>query len=355
MKKKNQVFIRSTYTDLIEERTVVRDAILRIHQFPVGMEQFNAEDTEQWNTIKEYIDLSDYYILIIGKRYGTVIESGVDVGISYTEKEFNYAVSQGVPVLAFIKSDEATFKGRCFETDTEKNHKLQDFIKKVKNGRIVEWFDNSYELATKVTASLHNEIDKNNRPGWVRGSKTDIEAKIDELILMLRREFEYNDETSDDNDYDDWSEPVSDYEFKSHRHPTDGKHKEIGRNGAPIGEGEYVDGKLVKGVEYDVLVRVIQGKLTYKPNCPEDPYDASDDFDYERLEFYGWGLSFRAFGLSASNIAHDGMDQYFVADFEVAGKMEQMVNIRSLRDFLEEKDPKQLKFILDLMEIENHE
>lgn len=164
MKKKYQVFISSTYTDLIQERNVVRDAILKIHQFPVGMEQFNAEDTEQWNVIKDFIDLSDYYILIIGKRYGSVIESGDDAGISYTEKEFNYAVTKGVPVLAFIKSDNASYRGTSFETETEKNIKLQAFIDKIKTGRIVEWFDDYHELATKVTAALHNEMEKDNRP-----------------------------------------------------------------------------------------------------------------------------------------------------------------------------------------------
>lgn len=75
MEKKYQVFISSTYKDLIEARSKVRDAILSMMHFPVGMEMFNAADEEQWEIIQETIDSSDYYVLILGQRYGSVIES----------------------------------------------------------------------------------------------------------------------------------------------------------------------------------------------------------------------------------------------------------------------------------------
>ena len=42
MDKKYQVFISSTYKDLIEARVKVRDAILSMYHFPVGMELFGA-------------------------------------------------------------------------------------------------------------------------------------------------------------------------------------------------------------------------------------------------------------------------------------------------------------------------
>ena len=83
MEKKYQIFISSTYKDLIEARSKVRDAILSMMHFPVGMEMFNAADEEQWEIIQETIDSSDYYVLILGQRYGSVIESGSDAGISY--------------------------------------------------------------------------------------------------------------------------------------------------------------------------------------------------------------------------------------------------------------------------------
>ena len=62
MEKKYQIFISSTYKDLIEARSKVRDAILSMMHFLVGMEMFNAADEEQWEIIQETIDSSDYYV-----------------------------------------------------------------------------------------------------------------------------------------------------------------------------------------------------------------------------------------------------------------------------------------------------
>ena len=53
MEKKYQIFISSTYVDLKEERRKVKDTILSMFQFPIGMEMFSADDEEQWKIIKE--------------------------------------------------------------------------------------------------------------------------------------------------------------------------------------------------------------------------------------------------------------------------------------------------------------
>ncbi len=82
LEKKYQFFISSTYEDLKEERNKAIQAILTMNQFPIGMEMFSAADDDQWKIIKEAIDSSDFYILIIGNRYGSIEET---TGISYTE------------------------------------------------------------------------------------------------------------------------------------------------------------------------------------------------------------------------------------------------------------------------------
>jgi hypothetical protein len=62
------------------------------------MELFPAADDTVWKLITRVIDQSDYYVLIIGGRYGSSDASG----ISYTEKEYDYAVSAKKSVLAFL-------------------------------------------------------------------------------------------------------------------------------------------------------------------------------------------------------------------------------------------------------------
>ena len=98
MDKRYQVFVSSTYADLKEERQHVLQALMEMDCIPAGMELFPAADEEQWEFIKKVIDDCDYYLLIIGGRYG----STTDDGISYTEKEFDYAVENGLKVVALI-------------------------------------------------------------------------------------------------------------------------------------------------------------------------------------------------------------------------------------------------------------
>ncbi len=127
MEKKYQIFISSTYTDLIEERKKVRDTILNMLHFPVGMEVFGAADEEQWEIIKDTIDSSDYYVLIIARRYGTIISEGPDAGISYTEKEYRYAKEKGIPILAFLMDDSVAVT--IDKIDSEHKEELQKLKK----------------------------------------------------------------------------------------------------------------------------------------------------------------------------------------------------------------------------------
>ena len=187
MEKKYQIFISSTYKDLIEARSKVRDAILSMMHFPVGMEMFNAADEEQWEIIQETIDSSDYYVLILGQRYGSIIESGSDAGISYTEKEFRYAREKKIPILVFIIDDDVAIKPEFIEKDPESIKKLADFKTEAKKGRTVQWWTNIDELARKVSESLHKQMDRKKRPGWIRGDAFDIEASHAEILSLNRK------------------------------------------------------------------------------------------------------------------------------------------------------------------------
>lgn len=185
MDKKYQIFISSTFTDLIEERKKVRDTILSMLHFPVGMEIFGAADEEQWEIIKDTIDSSDYYVLIVGHRYGSVIEEGPDAGISYTEKEFRYAREQQIPILAFIIDDSVPVTPDKME---KKNpDKLEEFKADVKTGRLVQWWKNADDLAQMVSISLHKQMDRKKRPGWIRSAAFNIEESHAQLLELTRK------------------------------------------------------------------------------------------------------------------------------------------------------------------------
>jgi hypothetical protein len=116
MNRKYQIFISSTYGDLKEERDGVAKAVLKLGFIPVGMEAFNASDSQSWKIIQRHIEQSDYYVLIVAHRYGSRVEEG---GLSFTEKEFDYAVERGIPVLGFIIEDNAQWAASKVDKDQD--------------------------------------------------------------------------------------------------------------------------------------------------------------------------------------------------------------------------------------------
>ena len=104
MAKKLQIFVSSTYTDLVDERQAAVEAILRAGHIPAGMELFAAGNESQMEIIRRWIDESDVYMLILGGRYGTVEQSSKK---SYTQLEYEYAVSKAKPLFAAVLDDDA--------------------------------------------------------------------------------------------------------------------------------------------------------------------------------------------------------------------------------------------------------
>ena len=127
--------------------------------------------------IRETIDSSDYYVLIIGHRYGTVIE---DEGISYAEQEFMYAKDSGIPILAFLIDDGVSVLPEHIEKDH--SDKLAAFKNLVKTGRMVEWWKATDELAQKMMVALYKQITRTKCPGWIRGDSIDVEKSLNIII-----------------------------------------------------------------------------------------------------------------------------------------------------------------------------
>src|SRR5947208_16085775 len=98
IRKRLQVFVSSTFTDLIKERQAAVEAILTAGHIPAGMELFTAGDESQMEVIKQWIDESDY-LLILGGRYGSIEPKTTK---SYTQLEYEYALSKGKPVFACV-------------------------------------------------------------------------------------------------------------------------------------------------------------------------------------------------------------------------------------------------------------
>lgn len=172
MKKhiKYQVFVSSTFEDLKDERKEITQAILESNCIPAGMEMFPASNRTQWEVIKNVIDESDIYLVIIAGRYGS---EGIDEKgnkVSYTEMEFDYAIETGKPVIALLHEDIGSLpKGKC-ESSQRKNRKLKNFIDKARTGRMIKKWSNKDNIKSATLTALHafKEDETCKLNGWVQ-------------------------------------------------------------------------------------------------------------------------------------------------------------------------------------------
>lgn len=180
MDKIFHVFVSSTYSDLIEERKKVSEAVAKAGFVAEGMEIFPASSQKQMSFIERVIDRCDYYILILAGRYGSLAKDG----LSYTEKEFRYAKSQGIPVLAFIRKDIESLPAERLDSEPERRELLATFVDSLKSDTLVDFWENPDELSTKALAALSQARVTDEGIGWIRGdaaASTDILSEINGL------------------------------------------------------------------------------------------------------------------------------------------------------------------------------
>jgi len=185
MNKKYQIFISSTYEDLKEERQAAIKSVLKIGHIPTGMELFHASNDDQWGVITKIIDECDYYLLIIGGRYGSLDDSG----ISYTEKEYDYAKEIGKPIIAFVHNDDNYLDG------TEKNpDKLRKFKEKVMNNKLVDKWENKDALSSGIVLGLLDVCKDCPASGWIRGDQIPSDSLMMEVIRLQNENAELKSE-----------------------------------------------------------------------------------------------------------------------------------------------------------------
>lgn len=196
---KYQVFVSSTFEDLKEERKEVCQAILESHCIPAGMELFPASNKSQWDFIKHVIDESDFYLLIVAGKYGSIGINDEGQKVSYTEMEFDYAVNQDKPIIALVYADTDNLPKSKVETTQKRNNQLDQFRKKVCSGRIVKKWHNKDDLRACVLVAINEMRIDTSATGWIKADFT-----VDKLSLnYLEKEREKHKEIvlSKDKEY----------------------------------------------------------------------------------------------------------------------------------------------------------
>lgn len=182
MEKRYQVFVSSTFQDLQDERQEVIQALLELDCIPAGMELFPAANDDQWSLIKKVIDDCDYYIVIIGGRYGSIGPNG----ISYTEMEYRYALDRSKPIIAFLHKDTGILPVNRCESTPDGKAKLENFRTFVQQ-KMCRFWDSPVELGSQVSRSLIKLIKNNPAIGWVRADLVPDQSASDEILRLKKR------------------------------------------------------------------------------------------------------------------------------------------------------------------------
>ena len=185
MEKVFQVFVSSTFSDLADERRQVTNTLAKAGYIAAGMELFPATDQQQLDFIKRVIDRSDYYVVIVAGRYGSL----ADDKLSYTEHEYEYARSKGIPVLAFLHGDTDKIEIGKTDKDPKKAKNLELFRTKLSTGRLVDFWTSPQDLCIKVLTAVVQTTNLFPRTGWVRGDQA-IDPKLLQELERTRIENE---------------------------------------------------------------------------------------------------------------------------------------------------------------------
>ncbi len=189
-KKRLQVFVSSTYNDLIEERQAAVSAILKAGHIPAGMELFTAADKSQWDTIEEWIDESDVYMLILGGRYGSIEPAS---GLSYTELEYDYAMRKSKPLFAVVINDSALDQKvkndgiKSIETDNAS--RLALFRGKVLSN-ISSFYDDHKDIKLCIHEALSKLSSQRDLRGWIPGDQAIASRAFLDQVERLTEENE---------------------------------------------------------------------------------------------------------------------------------------------------------------------
>lgn len=187
MEKRHQVFISSTFSDLKDERAEIIQALLELDCIPAGMELFPATNDEAWELIKGVIDDSDYYCLILAGRYGSTDATGV----GFTEKEYDYAIAQKKPVMAFVHANTENLPASKTERTEQGRKKLEEFRAKVELAHHRKAWNTAAELGGLVSRSLVNMRKSHPAEGWVRGRFAATETMQIELANLRAKVAEF--------------------------------------------------------------------------------------------------------------------------------------------------------------------
>lgn len=154
-----KLFLSSTFADLRDERRVVLDLATPDHYLH-GMELFPADPEGALRVALRNLRACDAMLLVIGFRAGSLVPGRR--GLTYTRAEFDFARRWGIPIFAYIKTDDGRWRND--ETDPERRDCLDRFKTDVEAAVKPDYFGSRDALQKQVVEALAT-WESRGRPG----------------------------------------------------------------------------------------------------------------------------------------------------------------------------------------------
>ena len=151
-----KVFVSSTTKDLGEARKAVCERLLQLDIQPVSMDWYAADPKPPRQLDDAKVNECDAFVIIVGHLYGSSPKGGKK---SFTELEYDAAITSGKPVYSFLASNKFLLPPDLQETDA-KRRKLRAFRKRLTKDHSPRTFDNEDQLCTELVAALQKPAEK---------------------------------------------------------------------------------------------------------------------------------------------------------------------------------------------------
>lgn len=152
-----KIFISSTYEDMIPYREAATQAIMSLEHLPIGMEHFVSSPEKSLDVCLSDVRRCNLYVLLIGMRYGSV---DINSGKSYTELEYEEAVRNNIPVLAFvIDENECPVIPKFFDSG-ENAQKLISFKNRLNESHMTSRFKSVDDLKQLIIRAVETQVKK---------------------------------------------------------------------------------------------------------------------------------------------------------------------------------------------------
>jgi len=172
------IYISSTYSDLVEHREAVYRTLRRNGHNAIAMEDYVAIDKRPLDKCLEDVASCDIYVGIFAWRYGYIPKEDNPAQKSITELEFRHAVANGIDCLIFLMDEDHPWPPARMAKNEEERGQIEALRAEFSNDFTVSFFKRPENLANLVGTAVST---------WEKEQQKEEQANSEQTSEASRR------------------------------------------------------------------------------------------------------------------------------------------------------------------------